>query len=126
MSNDFAVWDETFAATADFQSCQFCFVKVSATPRYVALCSTSGEAMLGILQNNPLSGGNAVVRLLGRSKLRAGGSVTLNGLVKTGSSGQGLAVTLTSGEYVGAQAIETISSGDINEVIVRGAPVRAQ
>ena len=126
MANEYSVWDETFAAAADFQSCQFCFVKVSVTPRWVALCSTSGEAMMGILQNNPLSGGNAVVRLLGRSKLVAGGAVTLNGLVKTGSSGQGLSVTLTSGEYVCAQAIETLASGEINEVIVRGAPVRAQ
>lgn len=126
MAVELAIWDETFNATADFQSCQYCFVKLSATPRKVALCSTSGELMVGILQNNPLSGGNAVVRLQGTSKLRAAGTVTLNGLVKTNHSGQGLAITLTSGEYVMCQARETLTNGQTNEVIIRAVARRAQ
>lgn len=126
MAVEKGIYDETFETREDFQSCQYCFVKLAATPRKVDICDTSGELMLGILQNNPLSGGNAVVRLMGQSKLRAAGTVAVNGLITTNHSGQGLAITLTSGEYVMCQAAEALANGQTNEVIIRPVARRAQ
>ncbi len=118
------VWDETFIAGEDLQSSQYIFVRTSGTG--VTMCRTSGEQMLGPLQNAPKSGMNAVVRMVGKSKLMGADSVTIGGLLTTSHSGLGLGVTLTSGEYVGGQAAQTFSSGRISEILVRGTPVRAQ
>ena len=125
MADDVNVFDYTHAAYIDMQSGQFTFVKLAAD-KTVTMCDTSGEAMCGILQNNPKSGENAVVRHLGCSKLKGRATVAFGTLITTDHSGMGLSATMGSGDYVICMNSEALASGKTSEVIVRGTPVRAK
>ena len=117
------IWDETYRALADQRSGQYAFGKFSGAAT-VALCDISGEAACGILQNNPQSGDNAVVRMAGRSKCRGAATIAVNTMICTDHSGRALAVTLGSGDYSIAMTHEAMADGKISEVIVRGTPHR--
>ncbi len=117
------IWDETYRAIADMQSCQYAFVKFSGAAT-VALCDISGEAACGILQNNPYSGDNAVVRMAGLSKVRAAATIAVNLMICTDHSGRALGVTLGSGDYSIAMTRQVLADGGMYEVIVRGTPHR--
>ena len=124
MATEFNLWDETFAANIDLQSCQYTFVKFKSGG--VTICGTSGEAALGVLQNKPASNENAVVRMVGKSKIQVATTVAINALMTTGHSGQALPVTASSGQYVIAQAAEVATASDKASVLVRGTPFRHQ
>lgn len=120
-----AVCNVTMKAGQDLRSSQYCFVAISGSEA-VMLCRTSGEDMMGILQNQPYSGDNAVVMVMGVSKIKAGGSVTRANPITTNHSGMGVSVTLTSGQYVLATALETMTATYLHNCIVQGPAIRAQ
>lgn len=92
------------AAAADLSAKQFYAVKITAA-RAVNLASSGGEAIYGILQNNPTSGLAADVGFLGVSKAVIGAAVTAGDYLMTDSSGRLITVTTTSKRV--AQALET-------------------
>ena len=81
----------TFTAGADLSAKQFFFVKQSGTT--VVLCSAVTDFPLGILLNNPVSGEQAEVGVVGNFKLStgAGGALAVGNLVGTDTAGQGAA-----------------------------------
>jgi hypothetical protein len=126
MTVEKAILDATYQAYTDLRSCQYAFMKLVSNNDVVTVTATSGERMIGILQDQPNSGMNAVVRLAGVSKLRGAGTVSANALVTTAMSGEGIGITLTSGQYVMAQAVDALADGKTSRVLLRGASVRAQ
>ena len=124
MAIDVNVWDATYSAYIDLQSSQFAFVKFGAEGA-ATMCDTSGEAMVGILQNRPRSGQNAMVRHLGVSKLYGAGTIGVNLLLTTDHSGHGLAAYMGSGDYTICHGAD-LADGKLSEVVVRGTPVRAK
>ncbi len=106
-------------AGADFSSSQYLAVKASTSAdRTLVLASTGGEAITGILQNNPASGGACTVAFDGLVKAQIGtGGVTHGQQLMTEAS-TGKLVTKTSTNTVVAVAHETIAAGAIGLVRV--------
>lgn len=105
-------------AAADLSSYQYCAVKANTTARQLALASTGGEAITGILQNTPTSGQAAEVTFSGFTKAKAGtGGFTAGDLLQTEAT-TGRLITKTSTNTVVAVAHETCAAGEIGLVRV--------
>ena len=103
-----------FTAGADLSSRQFYFMKlVSATE--VSVCSAITDVVIGVLQNNPATGEQAIVRVFGLSKISANESLSYGHVIGTSSDGQASRVTLGSSTtvHVCGQAVEAASTGDV-------------
>lgn len=99
-------------AGADLSAKQFFAVKLStSTDRTVALASTGGEVIYGILQNKPTSGQAADVCIFGLTKCFAGAAVTRGDLLTTDTSGR--AITATSGKVAWGQALESAGAASV-------------
>jgi hypothetical protein len=99
-------------AAADLSAKQFYCVKLTAA-RAVNLASTGGEAIYGILQNDPKSGEAAAVGIFGISKALVGtGGVTAGDSLMTETS-TGKVVTKTSTNVVIGIALATHNAGEL-------------
>lgn len=108
--------DPGMAAKVSMVDKQFRFVKIS-DPREVDICG-AGEAIYGILQNNPAITLQCEIALLGISNLIIGaGGVSAGGLIKSGVNGEGIA-SAADREQVGAIAREDAIEGDICSVFI--------
>ncbi|WP_407146256.1 hypothetical protein [Bradyrhizobium sp. ORS 86] len=96
---------------------QFLAVKTTAG-RAVNLASTGGEAIDGILQNDPVQGYVADVGVMGISKAVAGGSFSAGALLMTDTSAR--LITATTGNFAVAKALEaSTGAGQIITVFVQ-------
>ncbi len=91
---------------------QFKFVKLDANGD-VVLASVAGEAVVGVLQNTPASGAEAIVAAAGVTKLQADGALNEGDKLATSADGQALAALGT--HNVVGQALT--ASGAAGEVI---------
>lgn len=83
----------------------------------LALAST-GQPILGVLQNNPASNEAGTVMLQGISKAYIGtGGCTLGGLLMADANGAFVAAT--SGNYASAMAMATANAGDVTSVLLK-------
>lgn len=107
-------------AAADLSAAQYKAVKLTAA-RSVNLASTGGEAIYGILQNNPTSGQAADVGIFGISKalIGAAGCAAEDSLM---TDTTGAFTTKTSTNAVVAVALEAGVSGDIISVKIIPTP----
>lgn len=103
-------------ANADLSAAQYCAVKQTTTPRAVALASTGGEAIAGILQNSPTSGLVAIICQRGITQAQIGtGGVTAGDQLQT-EAATGKLITKTSTNAVVGVAIETVAAGGVGTV----------
>jgi len=91
---------------------QFYGVVVSAA-RTVALASSTGAALYGILQNKPAAGEAADVGVFGPGKMLAGGTIAAGAKLMVNSSGEIVAWTSGSGYTQIGVALEAASNGQI-------------
>lgn len=92
-------FDRTFKAAVDLSTYQYRFVKSGSIEGEVALMNVAGGSPLGVLQNDPVAGEEAVVRLLGSTKVYAdsGSAWSYGQYCKAGSDGAALGtVTATA------------------------------
>ena len=75
MSQQVGILDLTFTAGEDLRNYQYYAVYLSAD-NTVSVCTTAHVDPIGILQNDPNTGEEAVVRVLGSTKVKVGGAVT--------------------------------------------------
>ncbi len=104
----------SWEAGANLSAKQFFAVKLSSDK---AVLAGAGEAIVGILQNDPASGDTASVMMLGISKAELGTTVSAV-LTQLTPDGNGNLVPATTGNRVVALALETGSDGDIIPVFV--------
>lgn len=99
-------------ANSDLSSSQYLAVKQTSTDRAVDLASTGGEAITGILQNNPKSGEAAIVKYDGFTPavIGTGGCTAGNALMTEAATGKLVAQTSTNAKV--AVAIETANAGE--------------
>lgn len=85
-------FDHPFKAAIDLSDYQYYFVKSGSVEGEVTLMNVAGGSPLGVLQNDPVAGEEATVRLLGTSKVRAdsGSAFTYGQYCKAGSDGAAL------------------------------------
>lgn len=114
----------TFKAGADLSAKQYHFVKMSA-PQTVVACSGVTDKAIGILQNDPdAAGEEAVVAILGTSKLVAGGVCTFG--TNLGPKADGRAQTAVATQYARAHAVDTSANdGEVIEVLLLPLTVMA-
>ena len=126
-------FDTTYKADVDLDDYQWYLVIASSTAGNVEVCATVGASCLGVLQNDPRAGEEAVVRFFGYSKVRAntesGASALDNrGMVQSGSHGMAVGyVNATASLWAVGHGEEDYATGSgayieifVNPGIVRG------
>lgn len=117
----------TLEAGEDLSTKQFRFVKISSGK--AVACDAATDAPIGVLQNNPASGEEAAIVVVGGSKVVA--SAGINAGVKIGTNNVGKADAKTAGtdttEYTVGQVI--LGSGADNDILTAvincAAPARS-
>jgi hypothetical protein len=118
----------TLVAGADLSSKQYLFVKLNTSGQAV-ICDGATDSPIGVLQNDPASGEEASVLVVGGTKLVAGAAI--NPGVKIGTSATAKADAKVAGtdttEYtVGVVLLGSAADGDIITAVINCAsPNRA-
>lgn len=100
---------ESMIAGADLSSKQFTFVKMNTTDNTV-INAGNGEAAMGVLINDPTSGGAATVVVHGRVTVEVGtGGLSAGDSIGIDANGE--AVTAASGDIVVGQAVADAAAG---------------
>ena len=120
MAYEMDVLDVSLLAAADLSGYQYRFVKLTAD-NTVNVCG-AGEQAIGVLQNKPTGAGQAArVRVLGVSRVVAGGSVTYGQKLGTDANGAGVAKTADKAIYLGI-VIDGVGSGETITALIMGVP----
>jgi hypothetical protein len=118
----------TLVAGADLSTKQYFFVKINTSGQAV-LCSGATDKPIGVLQNNPESGEEAAIVVIGGTKLVASASLDEGDLIGTAASGKADAKTPGSDttEFVVGTVIA--AAGADNEILTAvvncASPARA-
>jgi hypothetical protein len=119
MAYEYSLLDLTFSAENDLSSSQYRCCELTAADQ-VDVCDTANEFVLGILQNEPIAGENAVVRVLGVSKGSADAAISRNNMLGTSADGQ-LTPVSTAGNWSIGIALDAVSNAaEIVTVLVTG------
>lgn len=118
----------TLVAGADLSAAQYKFVKLNASGQAV-VCSGATDLPIGVLQNDPASGAEAEVLVVGGTKIIAGAAIGEGAQIGTSAAGKAVALTAGSDttKYVaGALLTESGADGDIVTAVINCAnPHRA-
>lgn len=113
------------AANADMASNQFHCVKAHSTNNQFALCGVDGEAILGVLQDNPAIGVAGEIMALGVTKVVVGVGETLVAGQTWGVDANGEAKTIEGsitgadvGDYAAGMVLEGAAAGELASVTV--------
>lgn len=108
--------NDSFKANADLSSSQY-YMLVNSVGNLVDAAG-SGAVVIGVLQNKPESGEHASVTMVGKTRVKAGGTITEGQLFMSDASGTATAVT--SGQWVAGHAITGVASGGYFDAVIRG------
>lgn len=112
------VLSRSFTAEVSLATKQFYAVKLgSGTDDNVDLAG-AGEAVIGVVQNNPAITEQADVMLLGTTKIVAGAAITKGAYVKSDSAGKAVATTTDRDKSFGRALTTAGADGDIIEIIL--------
>lgn len=114
--------DISLKAGGDLSAKQYRFVKLSADYT-VVIAAAATDKVIGVLQNDPVSGAAAIVRIFGRSKVESDAALSVGDFIGTQSDGQADAKTpgTDTTEYVlGIVCKASGAAGDIAEAILFG------
>ena len=113
----------TFIAGEDLSSSQFKFVTLESDGQ-VDLADSAGENCMGVVINDPASGGEATVVVSGKTVVTAGGTIAAGAAVATDASGD--AVTASTGNIVMGYALEAGVDGQVIAVeLIQGGNAAA-
>ena len=116
----------TFTAAADLSAKQYHFVSL-ASATTVNVCTAITNAPIGILQNNPTSGQQAVVQVFGVSKVVADGTLAAGNFIGTSADGQADAISpgTDTTVYMTGQCIQAASAGETTTMFLNITNCRA-
>ena len=78
----------TFKAGADLSAKQFYAVKLDSTEGQVIVCAGTTDKPIGLLQNAPVSGGEAIVAVQGVTKVNSDAALAVGDTIGTAADGQ--------------------------------------
>lgn len=109
----------SLVAGGDLSSSQYKFVKLNSSGQVIAVAAAT-DRPIGVLQNNPASGGVAEVLITGGTKLVLGGTVTEGAIVSPSSTGAGVAIVAGTDttKYICGTALTEGASGEIITAVV--------
>jgi hypothetical protein len=110
----------TQLANADLRTSQFLAVKPinNSGTTEVALNTTSGGKILGVLQNKPNTGEPADVMIVGITKMVTGAAVTAGLPVMSDGAGKAIAAATTGSTIIGYALRSSGGAGEIIDVLV--------
>ena len=116
----------TLTAGADLSAKQYHFV-VLASASTVNVATAITNAPIGILQNNPESGQQAIVAISGVSKVVADGTLAAGNFIGTSSDAQADAISpgTDTTVYMMGQCLQAASAGETTSMILNVANGRA-
>ena len=92
MAYEIPLFKHSFVAGGDLTTSQFKIVKLNSSGE-VVVCTAIADKPIGILQNNPASGGMAEVMIAGISKVVGQGDLAKGALVATHTNGNAIVYT---------------------------------
>lgn len=106
----------TLVAGADLSSAQYKFVKINTSGEAV-VCSGATDRPIGVLQNNPVQGGEASITVVGGTKVLSSASIDEGVLIGTNNAGKADAKVpgTDTTEYVVGQVI--LAAGADGEIL---------
>jgi hypothetical protein len=117
----------TLEAGADLSAAQYKFVKISSGK--AILCAAATDVPIGVLQNSPISGGEASIVVAGGTKIVASAAIAAGVVIGTSSTGKAdakVAGTDTTEYAVGAVILASAADADILTAVINCAsPTRA-
>lgn len=119
-----SIWEDSFKAGASFASSQYlaCELSTSADDT-VTVCNAVTDKVLGIIQNDPLSGEEATVMIMGRTEWVSDGSGTAiarGDYVGTNASGKCVKKATADYSVRGIACQPSTADGTIIEVLLIG------
>lgn len=118
----------TLVAGADLSAAQYKFVKLNASGQ-VIVCAAATDLPIGVLQNDPASGAEAEVLVVGGTKIIAGAAIGEGAQIGTSSAGKAAALvagTDTTKYVAGTLLTESGADGEIVTAVINCAnPHRA-
>ncbi len=119
MSQALGVLDLTFKAGEDLSEKRYYFVYLS-DDHTVSLCASGHVNAIGVLQNNPKSGEEALVRVLGTSKVVSGTPISAGDRVVSDVNGKADKEAALSGteQIALGIALEDAAAGDVFEILL--------
>lgn len=115
MSQSIKDFERTGTAGEDLSSKKYYIVQLNATGG-IEVGEGATDLIVGVLQNAPISGGQALYRFGGTSKVVASAAIAIGAWVTSTSTGKAVTTT-TDGDIVVGRALETASNdGDIIEI----------
>jgi hypothetical protein len=115
------VLDISLLVTTDLSAAQYRFVKLSAD-NTVVICNGASDDAMGVLQNKPNGSVNtavARVRVMGVSRVIAGGVIGFGDKVGTDGNGAGVAKTADTTKFVGIALDGAAGAGELATVFVQ-------
>jgi len=111
--------DLTQTANADLSAAgtQYKIVKIVSLGK-VDLTSAATDKPLGVLQNRPIAGQAAEVRVDGTTKCVCGAAVTAGQEIMSDASGRGITATTTN-EVVGIAVTSTANANELFDLLIR-------
>jgi hypothetical protein len=108
-----------FTASADLSAKQYHFVKMSGNDT-VTVTAAITDVPIGVLQNNPASGGVAEVALFGVTKVVADGTLAAGNLIGTSADGQADAIAAGTDTtvYIMGHAVSAAAAGETTTMIL--------
>lgn len=117
MSQSIKDFEKSGVAGESLASAKYHIVQLDASGN-IEIGKGATDLIVGVLQNKPASGGAALYRFGGTSKVVAGGVIAIGDMVTSKSDGRGLTTT-TDGDIVIGRALEAAGAdGDIIEVLL--------
>lgn len=110
----------TLVAGEDLSAKQYHFVKINTSGQAVA-CAGATDKPIGVLQNDPKSGAEAVITIVGGTKVVAGASIDEGVLIGTSATGKADAKvpgTDTTEYVVGSVILASGADGEILTAVV--------
>jgi hypothetical protein len=114
----------TLTAENDLSEKQYYCVEVTGDNQ-VDVCDNVADRPIGILQNKPVAGEAATVRVQGVSKAVAGGAIAAGSTCGPDSDGQVIAVTADAKTVIGIALNGAGAAGDVFSLLVTPGCQRA-
>lgn len=119
MATEDLVFSITYEAANDLSSNQYQLVAVNSNGKVVL--AGAGDHAVGVLQNDPASGEQAEVAILGQTKVVAGGSVSQGDQIASDSNGKGVTATQSTVDTTTSNSSEGVAGSNILGVASEGA-----
>ena len=115
MSQALKDFERTGVAGEDLSSSKYLIVQLDASGN-IEIGEGGTDLLVGVLQNKPESGGAALYRFAGTSKVVASAAIAIGALVTSASDGEAVTTTTDKDVVVGRALEAAAAAGDIIEI----------